>query len=379
MKRFALSALEVRHFPKGKFADGEGLWLVKSRKDAGRWMLRIVVYGKRREMGLGRWPDVSIAEAREQAAIARKVVRAGSDPIALRQKERLQSKRLNVHEAILGCFEARQADLKGNGKAGRWLSPLTIHIVPKIGKMPIEDVDQHVLKQTLAPIWHNKADTANKALQRINLTLKHAAALGLDVDLQAAMKARALLGKQRHTVTHIPSLPYEKAPKFYRWISTKRMVSCLALRFLILTATRTSEVRFANSDEFEDDVWVIPAERTKTGHEHRVPLTGEALHVLKLAKKNNTGKLLFPAPNGKAMSDATMARFMEREGYSERPHGFRATFRTWVEEQTTAEYEVKETALGHKVDVGIVGAYQRSDRLDKRRVLMEQWEAFLLS
>jgi integrase len=379
MKRFALSSLEVKHFGKGKFADGEGLWLVKSHKDAGRWMLRIVVNSKRREMGLGRWPDVTIAEARNQAAAARKLVRQGIDPIALRQKERIQSKPLSLKEAVMGCFEARQADLKSDGKAGRWLSPLTIHVFPKIAQVPVVDIDQHLLKQTLEPIWHSKADTAAKALQRINLTLKHAAALGLDVDLQAAMKARALLGKQRHTVTHIPSLPYDQAPKFYRWISGKKMTSCLALRFLMLTATRTSEVRFAKTDEFEGDIWIIPAARTKTGQEHRVPLTGEALKIIKQTCLESKGALLFPTPKGKALSDAAMARFMEREGYSERPHGFRATFRTWVEEKTTTEYEVKETALGHKVDVGIVGAYQRSDRLEKRRVLMEQWEAFLLS
>ncbi|MEP3054795.1 Arm DNA-binding domain-containing protein [Ascidiaceihabitans sp.] len=129
MKRFALSALKVRKLNQGKFADGEGLWLVKHNKRAGRWMLRIVVYGKRREMGLGRWPDVSIAEAREQAAQARKVVRAGRDPIIEREKQRLHTKRLSFHDAVQGCFEARQAELKGDGKAGRWLSPLNIHVV----------------------------------------------------------------------------------------------------------------------------------------------------------------------------------------------------------------------------------------------------------
>lgn len=378
MKRHALTTLAVKSFDKGKFADGEGLWLVKSRKSAGRWMLRIVIYGARREMGLGRWPDVSIAEAREQAFAARKLVRDGVDPIVQREKDRRQTKSLSLHEAVLGCFEARQAELKNEGKAGRWLSPLSIHILPKIGKVPVEDIDQHILKRTLEDIWHSKADTAAKALQRINLTLRHAAALGLDVDLQAAMKARALLGKQRHTVTHIPSLPYDKAPEFYRWLKTKDFISCFALRFLILTAARTSEVRFATFDEIQEDVWVIPAARTKAGHEHRIPLSREALRTIGMVPSVKGSNLIFPSPKGKAMSDAAMARFMEREGYTERPHGFRATFRTWVEEQTTTEYEVKETALGHKVDTGIVGAYQRSDRLEKRRVLMEEWESFLL-
>ena len=379
VKRNELTAMQANALGKGKYADGQGLWLVKSRKDAGKWMLRLVVARKRREMGLGRWPDVSIAEARERASEARRMLRDGLDPILERQKAKLRSDRLLVSQAVQGCFEARQAQLKGDGKAGRWLSPLNIHVLPKIGKLPIEDLDQHAIKKALEPIWHTKADTARKAMNRLNLTLQHAAALGLDVDLQATMKARALLGKQRHKAKHIPSLPYQEAPAFYAWIASKPYTSCLALRFLILTAARTSEVRFAKFSEIDGDIWIIPAERTKTGIEHRVPLSSEALRVLEIARKDNPYGFVFPSPHGKPMSDATMSRFMEREGYDARPHGFRATFRTWVEEQTSTEYEVKETALGHKVDKGIVGAYQRSDRLEKRRRLMQLWAGFIKS
>jgi len=378
VKRNELTAMQANALSKGKYADGQGLWLVKSRKDAGKWMLRLVIAGKRREMGLGRWPDVPIAEARERAAEARRMLRDGLDPILERQKDKLRSDRLLVSQAVQGCFEARQAQLKGDGKAGRWLSPLSIHVLPKIGKLPIEDLDQHAIKKALEPIWHTKADTARKAMNRLNLTLQHAAALGLDVDLQATMKARALLGKQRHKAKHIPSLPYEDAPAFYAWLASKPYTSCLALRFLILTATRTSEVRFAKYCEFDGDIWTIPAERTKTGVAHRVPLSPEALLVLEIAREDSPSGYVFPSPRGKPMSDATMSRFMEREGYDARPHGFRATFRTWVEEQTETEYEVKETALGHKVDKGIVGAYQRSDRLEKRRVLMKEWAGFVI-
>lgn len=376
-KQNALTQMQAKSFDRGKYADGQGLWLVKPRKETGNWMLRIVVGGNRREMGLGRWPDVTIAEARDRAFDARRLLRDGFDPISERAKERNFVNRLTVAEAVQGCYEARQAELKGDGKAGRWLSPLNIHVLPKIGKMAIEDLDQHILKKTLEPIWHEKAETSRKALNRINLTLQHAAALGLDVDLQVSMKARALMGKQRHTAKHIPSLPYAEVPNFYTWLINQPHTSCFALRFLILTATRTSEVRFAAIDEIKDDVWVIPPERTKTGREHRVPLTQEALLIVAKAQQNNETGYLFPSSTGKPMSDATMSRFMEREGYKARPHGFRASFRTWVEEQTETEYEVKESALGHKVDAGIVGAYQRSDRLQKRRVLMEQWATFV--
>lgn len=377
--RYVLSQMKAKSLDPGKYADGNGLWLVKSRRNAGRWMLRLVVSGKRREMGLGPWPDVTIAEARERAAQARQRLRDGVDPIQERQQSRKRVHRITVAVAIQGCFEARQAELKNDGLAGRWLSPLNIHVLPKIGELPVEELDQHQLKRVLEPIWHTKADTAAKALQRLNLTLKHAAALGLDVDLQATMKARALLGKQRHQVEHIPSLPYAEAPAFYRWLCKKSsLTSALALRLLMLTAARTSEIRFATFDEIEGKIWTLGPERTKTGKEHRVPLSGEAQKVIQLARGFGAQTLLFPTPSGKPLSDAAMSAFMKREGYDARPHGFRATFRTWVEETTDTPFEVKESALGHKVDAGVVGAYQRSDRLEKRAVLMQAWSRFLV-
>lgn len=372
-----LNQMKAKNLAAGKYADGQGLWLVKRSKSAGKWILRVAVNGKRREMGLGRWPDVSIAEAREKAEEARKHVRDGEDPIQQRATIRKQAKRFTVEEAIYGCFEARQVELKGDGKAGRWLSPLSVHIIPAIGGMAVEDVDQHVLKRVLEPIWHEKSDTARKAVNRLNLTLKHAAALGLDVDLQATMKVRALLGKQRHTVQHVPSIPYQEAHAFYQMLCPKPYQSCLALRFLILTVARTSEVRFARKDDVCDRVLTVPPERTKTGIEHRIPLSDEAMRVVATASTAQPSELLFPSPRGKPMSDATMSRFMEREGYEARPHGFRATFRTWVEEQTDTPYEVKEACLGHAVDGAVTRAYQRSDRLDMRRVVLRKWADFL--
>lgn len=371
--------MKAKNLGKGKYADGRGLWLVKSRKDAGKWILRIVIDGKRREMGLGPWPDVSIAEARESASEARKKLRQGADPIQDRRAQRLRSSRLTVADAVQGCFEARQAELKGDGNAGRWMSPLAVHVLPKIGDLAIEDVDQHELKRVMEPIWHDKPDTARKAMNRMNLTLKHAAALGLDVDLQAVMKALALLGKRRHDVKHIPSLPYQEAPAFYKWLCQKPFISALALRFLILTAARTSEVRFATFDEISNGVWVIPPERTKTSKEQRIPLPDEAASIVEGARVSKDQALLFPSPRGNPISDATMSGFMKREGFNARPHGFRATFRTWVEETTDTPYEVKESALGHQIGSDVERAYQRSDLLEKRRKLLITWSEFLVT
>lgn len=163
------------------------------------------------------------------------------------------------------------------------------------------------------------------------------------------MKARALLGRQRHVAKHVPSIPYQKAPVFYQWLCTQPHQSCFVLRFLMLTAARTGEIRFATTDEIEGDVLVIPPERTKTQREHKIPLTDEALRVIEQAHRVEGSNLLFPSAKAKPLSDATMSRFMEREGYEVRPHGFRATFRSWAEECTDAPFEVKEACLGHLV------------------------------
>jgi len=379
MRYKLLSQMKVRALDAGKHNDGQGLYLVKRHKQGGKWIQRLSINGKRREMGLGRWPDVSISEAREKASEARLLLRNGNDPIVEREKLARKMGGTTVAEVILSCFEARKAELKNDGAAGRWLSPLTVHIIPKIGELPIEHLDQHELKSVLEPIWHKKPEAAAKAMSRINLALKHAVALGLDVDLQAASKAKSLLGKQRHVVRHIPSMPYQDVPNFYSWLFANKATGSLALRLLILTATRTSEVRFAQVCEIDGDIWNIPAERTKTGKKHRVPLSKEAKRIVDIASDMSENDFLFSSYRGKPMSDVAMSKFMRTNGYEARPHGFRSSFRVWAEEKTDASFEVKESCLAHNVDTGVVGAYQRSDRLDKRRELMNLWSKYLTS
>lgn len=202
------------------------------------------------------------------------------------------------------------------------MSPLGVHVLPVIGKTAIEDVDQHVLKKVLGPIWHSEADTARKALNRLSLTLKHAADLGLEVDLQATMKVRALLGKQRHAPEHIPSMPYNDAPAFYRWLCEQKAAAALPLPFIMRTAARTGEVRNARHSYIGGDVLTLPPEITKTGREHKIPLVSEVIAVIQAAKLKEGQDLLFPSPTGKVLSDATMSRLKEREGLEYRPMGF---------------------------------------------------------
>lgn len=223
---------------------------------SGKWVLRIVVHGRRREMGVGSIANVGLKEAREEAAKWRAVVRAGDDPIKERERQRREKERnLNLlADVAQDAFEARKAELRGEGKAGRWFTPLELHVLAKLGKVPVAEVDQIDIRDTLAPIWHDKAETARKAINRLNIVMPHAAALGLDVDLQASEKAKALLGKSRHKALNIPALPWQDVPAFYASLNDGS-VTHMALRLLILTGVRSRPLRFMREDQVEGSVW----------------------------------------------------------------------------------------------------------------------------
>ena len=190
------------------------------------------------------------------------------------------------------------------------------------------------------------------------------------------MKVRALLGKQRHETKHIEAMPYSETPAFYTELCGRGGMAALALRLLILTGVRSAGVLHMTIDEIEDDVWIIPAGRSKTNQEHRVPLSKEAIKVIKQAH-DGSNQYVFANQRGNALSNMAMSKLMKDAGFSARPHGFRATFRTWLEEQTDASFEVKETALAHQVGNKVTQAYQRSDHLEKRKGLMEGWASYV--
>ncbi len=374
-----LSAVEARTKGPGKYADGGGLWLHKREDGGAQWVLRVSVHGRRREMGLGALQDVPLKVARAQAEKWRAVVRDGKDPIKERDRLRREAARPENTLANIAAdaFESRKAELKGDGKAGSWFSPLELHVLPKLGKVPVEELDQQDIKSTLAPMWHTKAATARKALDRLGIVLRHAAALGLDVDLQAPEKAKALLGRTRHVATNIPSLPWQEVPSFYKTLEVPT-VTHLALRLLILTGVRSRPLRFIRLEQIEGNVWTVPGEDMKGRKgktiDFRVPLSSEARQVIELAKPFARDGYLFPSVRKGVISDATMARMMERREMKERPHGFRSSLRTWLAEATDAPHEVAETVLQHVARTSVQLAYRRTDYLEQRRVLMERWE-----
>ncbi len=376
--RDKLTIKKIENAAPGKYSDGAGLWLHKRPDGGGQWFLRVTVHGRRREMGLGSVLDVSLKEVRTTAAKWRRVVREGKDPIKEREREKREAEKADhtLETVAEEAFEARKAELKGDGIAGRWFSPLRLHVLPKLGKVPVQDIDQRDIRNALLPIWHTKADTAQKALQRLSIVMRHAAAMGLEVDVQATQKAAALLGRSRHKPKNIPSMPWQEVPAFYESLD-EGTVTHLALRLLILTGLRSKPIRFCRLDQIEGDIWTVPPENMKSrkGHEaeFRVPLSGEMLSVIEQAMPFERDGYLFPSQRRGVISDATMSRLMERRELEARPHGFRSSFRTWCAEATDTPEHVAETALAHVTGSKVQRAYRRTDFLEQRRALMERW------
>ncbi|EJF77471.1 hypothetical protein MCO_01202 [Bartonella sp. DB5-6] len=231
-------------------------------------------------MGLGALRDVSLKQARELATGWRAILREGRDPIKERNKQKREAIS-NLHylkDIALDAFESRKAELKDDGKDGTWFLPLRLHILPKLGCLQVSEITQTEIRNTLAPIWHT-------ALMRLNLCLKHAADLGLDVDLQATEKAQALSGKQRHKITNRPAMDWRDVPAFYQFLCKTQNITHLALRLLILTAVRSNPLRHIREDQIDKNIWTIPAENMKGRRvattEFHVPLSSEALEILK--------------------------------------------------------------------------------------------------
>ena len=363
-----LSAAFVKAAPVGKHCDGRGLWLVKRADGGAQWVLRVTVHGRRREMGLGAMPDVGLAAARDMAERWRAVAASRRDPIKEREREAREAARSDNTLRVIAteAFEARKAELKGDGKAGRWFSPLELHVLPKLGKVPVQDIDQRDIRDVLAPIWHTKTATAHKAIDRLTIVLRHAAALGLDVDLQATAKAKALLGQSRHQPSHIPFMLWADVPSFYASLAEPTLTH-LALRLLILSGMRTKPVRFLRLEHIEGDVWTIPADLMKGRKgkttDFRVPLSQEAQRIIELAKPFARDGYLFPSVRKGVMSDATMARLMERRGLEA--------------DATDASHEVQEMMIAHVAGNKVVRTYRQTDFLEQRRALAERWADYV--
>ncbi|WP_034399407.1 site-specific integrase [Comamonas testosteroni] len=387
-----LSALQVsRLLDEGHHAVGgvTGLYLYVTSTGARSWVLRIGVGKKRRHMGLGGFPSVTLAMAREQARTARSEFRAGLDPIAARHKavSKLLAEQLNAvtfESAAKAYIDAHGDTWKNPKHRAQWSATLATYAFPVIGNLQTAHVTQAHVLAVLEPIWKTKNETAARLRGRIEAVLDWATVRGYrEGENPARWKGRLdkLLpapAKIQKTV-HRKALPIDAVPQFMRDLRDKEGVTARALEFVVLTAARSGEVRGATWGEIDLDaaVWVVPGDRMKAGREHRVPLCTQAVELLKKMPRFVGNEHVFPSPRGKVLSDMALLAVMRRMEVDAVPHGFRSTFRDWVGERTDYPRELAEQALAHTLESKVEAAYRRGDALEKRRTMMQEWSDFL--
>lgn len=369
-----------------------GLALQVTSTGARSWILRLVVAGRRREMGLGDYPGVTLAAARDAAREARAQLAKGIDPIEHRRAAHSAMAAAAVQAKTFDqCAEAfisaHAAGWKNAKHAQQVKNTLDQYASPIMGKLLVRDVELAHVLQVLEPIWPKKTETASRIRGRIESVLDWATTRGFREGPNPA-RWRGHLDKllpapnKVAKVEHHAALPIDDVAAFMAQLRASGGMGALALEFAILTAARSGEVRGATNVEIDRKakVWTIPGGRMKAGREHRVPLTDEALAVIdkaaKLPRVADTD-LLFPAPRGGTLSDMTLTAVLRRLAVPAVPHGFRSTFKDWASERTSYANEMTEMALAHVVGDKTEAAYRRGDLFEKRRRLMADWAKFL--
>lgn len=386
-----LSALEVGRLTEpGNHPVGgiPGLYLYVNEGDGKSWILRTMVGTRRRHIGLGGFPAVTLAQAREKARRARDEVEVGVDPVEKRRNAAIalraeQAQHTSFEEAT-ARFLLSQGDVWKNSKhRAQWQSTIETYAFPTIGKLEVREISHHHLLRVLEPIWRTKTETASRLRGRIERILDWAAVHGLREGANPArwkghfdklLPAPAKVQK----VVHHRALALGSVPSFMKALALRDGVSARALEFCILTAARSGEVRGACWKEIDlvSGLWTVPAERMKAGQEHRVPLSEPALKLLRKISPISGDSLLFPGSKGQQLSDMSLSAVLKRMNVDAVPHGFRSTFRDWVGEMTNFPRELAEQALAHTLDNKVEAAYRRGDAVEKRRTMMTSWATF---
>jgi integrase len=336
-------------------------------------------------MGLGGWPDVGLTEARDRAREARRKVETGVDPIE--QRRGAKSALLTV-PTFRWCAEqtmaAKRPEWKNPKHAQQWENTLAEYAYPFLSNMPVDQIGEQDVIRCLTPIWNEKPETAKRVRMRIEAVLGWATVSTYRKGDNPARwrnhldRVFAAPGKVRKVVHHA-ALPLNQLHEFVRNLREREGLAPRALEFLILTATRSGEVRGATWEEIDRRaaLWTIPAERMKAGREHRVPLSPRALEILKELPRMAGNPHVFPAPQGGALSDMALSAVMRRMEVDAVPHGFRSTFRDWASERTSYPSEMAEMALAHTIDSKVEAAYRRGDLFAKRVKMMTEWARFI--
>lgn len=369
----------------GRYADGNGLYLIVDPSGAKRWVLRVVSRGKRCDLGLGGLSVVTLAEARDEARRLRGMARKGLDVGAVRRAERQAlGREVPTFAEVAKTVHAEHSKGFRNAKhAAQWLASLEADVFPLLGDRRVDAISSADVLKVLSPIWTSKPETARRLKQRIRVVLKWAKASGLRSGDNPTDGLTEVLPRNRDAAKHHAALPYAGVPAFLsllRGADTHAAIR-LAFEFLILTATRTSEVLLATWDEIDLDAqtWTIPAARMKSGREHRVPLSARALEILEQAKTlSNDGPFVFVGRSAnKPLSNMVFLMLLRRVGRDDiTAHGFRSSFRDWSAERTNVPRAVCEAALAHTVRDATEAAYNRTDLFERRRSLMDTWAAF---
>ena len=364
----------------GRMFDGHGLFLLVHPGGAKGWRQRITVNGRRQELSLGPFPVVTLREAREAALANLRMVHAGLNPKVERRRARGVP---TFAELARADFEHRKAGWRNDKHAGQWIGTLEEFAFPLLGERTVDTITVDDVFRVLSPLWHKRPTTAKRLRQRIAAVLAVAVAKGHRAD-NPGETVKALLAKHQSVETKgHRSIAYGDVARALVKVreSGASRSTVLALEFLVLTAARAGEVRFATWGEVDVEAatWTVPAERMKTGREHRVPLSARALEVLAEAREVRTGRtdLMFPGRAGRVLGERSMLQVLDRLGIDATAHGFRASFRVWAAERTNIPREVCEAALAHTIANKAEAAYQRSDLFERRRDLMERWAAYL--
>ena len=378
-----LTAAKVKAIKKpGMHGDGNGLYLRVTGSGSRSWMQRIVIRGRRRDLGLGSYPAIGLAEARALALANKALVTAGRDPLAERHRANVPTFR----EAATKVYEANLPRWRNGKHTVNWWGSLERHAFPVIGDVKVDQIRRSDVLAVLEPIWAVRPETARRVRQRIRTILRWCEAHDYCAGNAAGEALDGALPPMPRLKSHHRALPYREVTQALETVdgSDASLAAKLCLRFLVLTAARSGEARGTTWDEIDEAAreWRIPAGRMKSGIQHRVPLSNAGLTVLEQASplRDDSG-LVFPSPvrPGHPMSDMTLTKVLRATGLAARAtvHGFRSTFRDWAAECTNAPHAVMELSLAHAVGSSVEQAYARSDLIAKRRELMDQWAAFV--
>ena len=393
-----LSALQVSKLTKpGLYGDGGGLTLQITQGGVKSWLFRFMMAGKAYGMGLGPTHTVSLAEARQKALAARKLIIDGINPLAAKKQDKITAALANARMMTFDqCAEAYVAAHKAGWKnakhADQWTNTLSTYASPIIGHLPVAEIDTGLVVKCLTPIWETKTETASRLRGRIESILGWATTSGYRIGENPARwkghldNLLATISKASRTKHH-PSLPWQRMNELITALRARDGASARAIEFTILTACRSGEVRGAKWSEFdrEKKVWTIPAERMKAGREHEVPLSEAVLALLKSLPQSSD--IVFPGTKGQPLSDMSLTAVIRRLNDKDKPnwidsngdgitvHGFRSSFRMWAAEATNYPREVAEHALAHQLPDAVERAYQRGSQFTKRASLMADWAA----